>query len=191
MIFRALLPVDAQSSSASLAAAAMTASLYLSSLLGAGVDGQHNRCAPSGPDDGIVICRAIHPQVPVLSPTAQSAGTAARMRWLPVVFPLANQQTAAAAAQPVQSPVSVFVSFVTARGDEVSRASPGWRSSAQLPAVQTERGIADRAHEGRQPGRAAQLLQQQIGGGVITVLHGGRGQLRHRHACCQIFFRDG
>ncbi|WP_228305384.1 serine hydrolase, partial [Klebsiella aerogenes] len=30
-------------------------------------------------------------------------------------FPLANQQTAAAAAQPVQSPVSVFVSFPSRR----------------------------------------------------------------------------
>ncbi len=61
MIFRALLPVDAQSLERESSRSGDDGLAVLVILVRRpGVDGQHNRCAPSGPDDGIVICRAIH-----------------------------------------------------------------------------------------------------------------------------------
>jgi hypothetical protein len=135
MIFRALLPVDAQSLERESSRSGDDGLAVLVILVRRpGVDGQHNRCAPSGPDDGIVICRAIHPQVPVLSPTAQSAGTAARMRWLPVVFPFSQSTNCCRCGAASAEPSVSFVSFPSRRAAMRYRAHRlGWRSSAPAP----------------------------------------------------------
>ena len=132
--------------------------------------------------------------VPVLSPTRQLAGTPARRRVPPVV--LARSHSVSWSREDGREGAAeqerVEIGDHGGGSGGVARIVGEGLVESGFDAVEAGDGVAERACELGEAGRAADVGEDEVGGGVVAVVDGGGADLRERHAgCAGVVLGDG